>query len=114
MSHPLTVTEQQPLTWLMKKLSPTTVTNQRIKYKKGDQEQDIVATLVKSPSNYKAKIIQRLDQFKGIRMANLARRTYTLFGVVGLPYLTVNKLTPMTLGNFTEKDSEEFISRLRT
>ncbi|CAH1768427.1 3203_t:CDS:2, partial [Entrophospora sp. SA101] len=50
----------------------------------------------------------------GIRMANIARRTYTLFGVVGLPYLTVKKLTPMTLGNFTEKDSEEFISRLRT
>ncbi|CAJ0767205.1 1920_t:CDS:2 [Entrophospora sp. SA101] len=48
------------------------------------------------------------------QMANIARRTYTLFGVVGLPYLTVKKLTPMTLGNFTEKDSEEFISRLRT
>nr|CAG8646951.1 10455_t:CDS:2 [Entrophospora candida] len=83
----------------------------------GDMKQIILCPwelLSESPSNYKAKIIQCLDQFKGIRMANIARRTYMLFGVVGLPYLTVKKLTPMTLGNFTEKDSEEFISRLRT
>ncbi|CAH1759787.1 3869_t:CDS:2 [Entrophospora sp. SA101] len=69
--------------------------------------------LLESPSTYKARIVQRLDQFKGIRMANIVRRTHTLFRVVGLSYLTIKKSTPTTLGKFTDKDFEEFISRLR-